>query len=388
MSVSVLSGAGRDSVCPFSNSFGIPAMNILITGGTGRVGANLARRLLAAGHNVRAFVYPGDAGRAGKLAGFERVETIEGDLRSFADCQQAVDGMDAVYHLAAAFGGPFDNRDYLAINGGGTLNLLEAVRDQCPNLHRFVYACTEAIYWHLTDRSPHLEGRESRYFANAIRETDVSPYLQMPYFLTKYVGEQLVMSYHHQYGVPSVSFRFTTIIEPSEFLNADGLPPLFLLSSAHQDWSDQHSPDPAEQAMLDHIRSLWTGEEKLLLSLNPNGVPFRQHYTDVRDIALGLSLALDAEAAVGQEMNLGGAAILDWAELVPWLAERHDMEYVTAKIPSPNYFELDLGKTRSILGYEPEHDFHSILATAEAMARGEQTDVIPTGVRWQARSEA
>ena len=114
----------------------------------------------------------------------------------------------------------------------------------------------------------------------------------------------------------------------------------------------------------------------------------RRDFTDVRDIALGLSLALDAEAAVGQEMNLGGAAILDWAELVPWLAERHDMEYVTAKIPSPNYFELDLGKTRSILGYEPEHDFHSILATAEAMARGEQTDVIPTGVRWQARSEA
>ena len=119
-------------------------MKILITGGTGRVGANLARRLLAAGHDVRTFVYPGDAGRAGKLAGFERVETIEGDLRSFSDCQQAVDGMDAVYHLAAAFDGPFDNRDYLAINGGGTLNLLEAVRDQCSNLHRFVYACTEA----------------------------------------------------------------------------------------------------------------------------------------------------------------------------------------------------------------------------------------------------
>ena len=139
---------------------------------------------------------------------------------------------------------------------------------------------------------------------------------------------------------------------------------------------------------VDRIRDLWTGEEKLLLSLNPNGVPFRQHYTDVRDIALGLALALDAEAAVGQEMNLGGAAILDWADIVPWLAERHGMEYVTAKIPSPNYFELDLGKTRSILGYEPQHDFRSILATAEAMARGERTDVIPTGVRWQARSEA
>ena len=362
-------------------------MKVLITGGTGRVGANLAIRLLTSGHDIRAFVYPADTSRAGKLAGFERVETLEGDLRNFADCQKAVDGVDAIYHLAAAFGGPFDNRDYLAINGGGTLNLLEAVRAQRPKLHRFVYACTEAIYWQLTDRSPNLAGRESRYFANAIRESDVSPYLQMPYFLTKRIGEQLVMAYHHQHGIPSVSFRFTTIIEPSEFLNADGLPTLFLLSTAHKAWSNQNSPDSREQAMLDNIRKLWTGEEKLLLSLNPNGVPFRQHYTDVRDIALGLEMALSADAAVGQEMNLGGAAILDWAEIVPWLADRHNMEYVSAKIPSPNYFVLDLTKTRSILGFEPQHDFQSILATAEAMARGEETDVIPTGVPWQSRSD-
>lgn len=202
-------------------------MKVLITGGIGRVGANLANRLLTSGHDVTAFVYPANASRADKLAGFQRIETLEGDLRHFADCQKAVDGVDANYRLAAAFGGPFDNRDYLAINSGGTLNLLEAVRAQRPKLHRLVYACTEAIYCQLTDRIQYLEGRESRYFANAIRESDVSPYLQMPYFLTKRIVERLVMAYHLQYGVPSVSFRFTMNIEPSEFLNADGLPPCF-----------------------------------------------------------------------------------------------------------------------------------------------------------------
>ncbi|MEZ4710273.1 MAG: NAD(P)-dependent oxidoreductase [Caldilineaceae bacterium] len=183
-------------------------MKILITGGTGRIGANLAKTLLAKGHEIRAFVYPGDASRAHKLDAYGGVETVTGDLRNFDDIKRAVQGMDAIYHLAAAFGGPFDNRQYLEINGMGTINLLEAVRELCPNLQRFIYACTEAIYWQLDERIPHLQGKESRDFPQPITEEMVGRYLQMPYFLTKRVGEELVMAYHYQYGVPSVSVSF------------------------------------------------------------------------------------------------------------------------------------------------------------------------------------
>ncbi len=357
-------------------------MKILVTGGTGRVGANLAKLLLAAGHDIRAFVYPGDASRAHKLDGWDHVETMEGDLRNLDDVRRAVTGVEAVYHLAAAFGGPFDNRQYLAINGMGTLNLLESVVELCPNLAHFVYACTEAIYWRLEERSAHLAGREERYFAEPITEDMVARYHQMPYFLTKWIGEQLAMTYYHQYQVPSTSFRFTTIIEPSEFLNDQGVPDLFLLSQAYRAYGRQNSPDPEEQAMLDEIRALWTGEDKLLLSLNPNGVPFRQHYSDVRDIAQGLALALTTDKSIGEEFNLGGAALFDWAAIVPFLAARYDMEYVTARIPSSNYFELDTTKVQALLGYRPQYDFLQILETAEAMHQGVQTDVIPTGVRW------
>ncbi len=115
-------------------------MKILVTGATGRIGANLVKALLEKGHDIRSLVFPGDAGRAHKLDGFERVETIEGDLRNFDDMQAAVTGVDAIYHIAAAFAGPFDHREYLEINGMGTVNLLECVRDNAPDLHRFVYA--------------------------------------------------------------------------------------------------------------------------------------------------------------------------------------------------------------------------------------------------------
>ena len=65
-------------------------MKILITGGTGRIGANLAQALLAKGHAIRSFVYPGDASRARKLNGFGDVETVVGDLRNFDDVKRAI----------------------------------------------------------------------------------------------------------------------------------------------------------------------------------------------------------------------------------------------------------------------------------------------------------
>ena len=349
-------------------------MKILVTGGTGRIGANLVTRLLDRGHEIRCFVYPGDASRAGKLDAFAGVETVEGDLRNLEDVRRAVKGVDAIYHLAAAFGGPFDNRQYLDINAMGTLNLLESVRAECPNLHRFVYASSEAVYWRLEDYG--------RYFEEPIREEMVARYHQMPYFLTKWIGEELAMAYYHQYGVPATSFRFATVLEPSEFFNEAGLPMRLALSTELERYESMTGDNADTQAMLDDLRAQWTGEDRLLLSRNPNGEPHWQPFCDVRDIALGLILGIERGEAVGEEFNLGGAADLDWGEAVPWLAERYGTGYADARLPSPNYFTLDLTKIRTRLGYEPQHDFKSVVETAEAIRRGEETDVVPTGVRY------
>ncbi|MCY4538160.1 MAG: NAD(P)-dependent oxidoreductase [Chloroflexi bacterium] len=356
-------------------------MKILVTGGTGRIGANLVLRLLDAGHRVRSFVYPGDASRAKKLDAYEGVETVFGDLRNPEDVSSAVAGVDAIYHLAAAFQGPFDNRQYLDINAMGTLNILESIRELCPDLHRFVYASTEGVYW---------DARVSgRYFEQPISEDMAGKYPNMAYLMTKWLGEELALVYHYQYGIPTCAMRFSTVIEPSEFLNDAGLPRHFLYSSAYATYSNNESyelrdirdqNDPDVLGMIETLRAGWDGEEKLLLSLNPNGVPYRQHFGDVRDIADGLALAIESDEAVGEAFNLAGAAIFDWGEIVPNLAERCNLPYVEARLPYMNHFELDLTKIRTKLGFQPRHDFNSILATAEAIRRGEATDVIPTGV--------
>ena len=358
-------------------------MKILVTGGTGRIGANLVSVLLAAGHSIRSFVYPGDASRANKLDAYDGVETVFGDLRNLQDVSNAVAGVDAIYHLAAAFQGPFDNRQYLDINAMGTLNLLESVRENCPSLHRFIYASTEGVYW-----DARVNGR---YFEEPIREDMIGEYPNMPYLMTKWLGEELAMVYHHQYGLPVCAMRFSTVIEPSEFLDESGLPKHFLYSAAYATYSDSKSyqmsnmppddkGDSDVQAMIDTLVAGWDGEEKLLLSLNPNGVPYRQHFADVRDIAAGLALAIEGDEAVGEAFNLAGAALFDWGELAPMLAERYNVPYAEARLPFMNYFELDLTKIKTKLGFEPRHDFASILETAEAIRRGDATDVIPTGV--------
>lgn len=356
-------------------------MKILVTGGTGRIGANLVSRLLDAGHSIRSFVYSGDASRAAKLDAYDNVETVFGDLRNADDVGGAVAGVDAIYHLAAAFQGPFNNREYLDINAMGTLNVLESIRELCPDLHRFVYASTEGVYW---------DARASgRYFEEPISEDMAGKYPNMAYLMTKWLGEELAMVYHYQYGVPTCAMRFSTVIEPSEFLNEAGLPRHFLYSSAYATYSSNESyemrdiGDKSDPDVLEMIQTLvagWDGEEKLLLSLNPNGVPYRQHFGDVRDIADGLALAIEKDEAVGEIFNLAGAAIFDWGEIVPMLAERYDLPYAEARVPYINYFELDLSKIKAKLGFQPRHDFDSILATAEAIRRGEATDVIPTGV--------
>ena len=358
-------------------------MKILVTGATGRIGANLVVQLLAAGHSIRSFVYPGDASRASKLDSYQQVETVYGDLRNYDDVRDAIKGVDAIYHLAAAFGGPFNNRDYLHINAMGTLNILESIREHCPNLHRFVYASTEGVYWCLTDNG--------RYFKEPIREDARIRHPHMPYLLTKWLGEELVSAYHFQYGVPTTALRFSTVIEPSEFLNEDGLPGLFLYSTACERWSNVSGGeignildrgDPDDRAMVDALLTGWTGEEKLLLSRNPDGTAYRQHFSDVRDIAQGLALSIERDEAVGQVFNLAGAALFDWEVDVPRLAERYGLPVAEARLPYANHFELDLSKIKSRLGFQPKHDLDSILNTAEAIRRGAATDVIPTGIRY------
>ncbi|MQG29234.1 MAG: NAD(P)-dependent oxidoreductase, partial [SAR202 cluster bacterium] len=95
-------------------------MKVLITGITGRVGANLARQFLQNGHDVRGFVWPGD--RQTEKMRSVGAEIVEGDLASSADVSAAAEDQEVILHLGAAFqaGGPFTPEQYMDTNVKGT----------------------------------------------------------------------------------------------------------------------------------------------------------------------------------------------------------------------------------------------------------------------------
>ena len=120
-------------------------MQILITGITGRIGANLASVLARKGHAVRGLVWPRDP-RVEKLQDLD-LDLQEGSLTDPEDVDRVVAGCDAVYHLGAAFqgGGPFTEADYFEINVRGTFNILEAARTQ-KGLEHLFFASSDAVY--------------------------------------------------------------------------------------------------------------------------------------------------------------------------------------------------------------------------------------------------
>src|SRR5581483_8718959 len=106
-------------------------MRVLITGGAGFIGSHLADRLLAEGHEVRALdsldrqVHP-----SGERPDYldAAVELHQGDVRDHDAVRQALDGIDAVYHLAAAVGvgqSMYEIERYTSVNSIGAAVVLE-----------------------------------------------------------------------------------------------------------------------------------------------------------------------------------------------------------------------------------------------------------------------
>ena len=118
---------------------------VLVTGGSGFVGANLVAELLERGHEVRSF------DRApSPLPAHPRLQVVQGDIRDKDTVAAAVDGIDTVFHTAAIIdlmGGSSVTDEYrqrsFAVNVGGTENLVTAGQD--AGVKRFVYTASNSV---------------------------------------------------------------------------------------------------------------------------------------------------------------------------------------------------------------------------------------------------
>ena len=194
---------------------------ILITGGAGFIGSNLADRLAGEGHDVLVYDTLARPGVERNLAWLRerhgsRVTHVAGDVRDEDELVRAAAEAKAAFHFAAQVAvttSLADPREDFDINVRGTINLLDAVRVR-PEPVPVIFASTNKVYGDLGDiEFDTLHDRyEPKAFA-ARRGIDESRPLDFhtPYGCSKGAADQYVLDYARSFGVPTLVFRMSCI---------------------------------------------------------------------------------------------------------------------------------------------------------------------------------
>lgn len=262
-------------------------MHVLVTGAAGFIGSHTAERLRARGDTVVGFdnfdpFYP-RAIKEQNLAGLRGDAGFglrEGDLRAPAEVAAAIEGVDAVVHLAALAGvrpSLAEPARFWEVNVGGTLNLLEACRAR--GITRVVFASSSSVY-----------GLDSQV---PFRESDPCARPLSPYAASKRACELLAWNSHHLHAMSITALRLFTVYGPRQ------------------------RPDLAIHKFTSLI------DRGQPVALFGDGSTSRD-YTWVDDIVAGVLSAVDQQAAdqrpTYRTYNLGGSQATTLRELVDRIA--------------------------------------------------------------------
>lgn len=205
---------------------------VLITGGSGFVGANLAHRLLGEGRSV---ILYDNLSREGVEANArwlsrehgERVKLVVGDVRDETKLGELVAGSGAVFHFAAQVAvttSLLDPVHDFEVNVRGTLNVLEALR-RLKSPPPLLYTSTNKVYGSLPD--VRLVEQDRRYTPEdpRLRSSGVSEERPLdfhsPYGCSKGAADQYVVDYARSFGIPAAVFRMSCIYGPRQFGTED-----------------------------------------------------------------------------------------------------------------------------------------------------------------------
>jgi nucleoside-diphosphate-sugar epimerase len=291
-------------------------MKVLVTGGAGYVGAELVDELLAAGHEVRALdvLLHGQDDVAARLEGLG-VELQRGDVRDPEARKAALDGVDAVVHLAAIVGDPACAKDPALsneVNVEGTASLVADARE--AGVERFLFASTCSNYGRMSDPTvPIDETGELR---------PVSLYAEQ-----KVAMEKSLLGSEHN-GMSATCLRFATVYGVGHRMRFD-------------------------LTVNEFTRDLWADKK-----LDVFGETFWRPYVHVRDAARAVALVLASplEKVKGRVFNAGHSdenyRKLDLVEIITGQLGRGDVEYVS-RSEDPRDYKVSFERIKDELGFEP-----------------------------------
>lgn len=239
-------------------------MKVLVTGSDGFIGSHLTEELVKKGYQVRAFVYYNSFNNWGWLDTLPKdimknVEVFQGDIRDPNGVEEAVKGVDAVFHLAALIAIPFSYHSpdtYVDTNIKGTLNILQAAKRH--DIRRVLVTSTSEVY----GTAQYVPIDEKHPFQG-----------QSPYSATKIGADRLAESFYRSFGLP------VTIVRPF----------------------NTYGPRQSARAVIPTIiTQLLAGKMEIKLgSLTPT-----RDFNYVKDTVNGFISIYESDKTVGEEINI------------------------------------------------------------------------------------
>lgn len=253
-------------------------MKALVTGGSGFIGSNVVRTLLERGHEVTVLDNFCTGHRQNLIPYEGQIKIIEGDIRDSETVNNALEGMDSVFHLAASVGNKKSIDDPIydsSHNVIGTLNVLEGMR--ANYVKSIVYSSSAGIFG-----EPQYQPVDEKHPC----EPD------SPYGATKMCGEKLALSYMKLYGIRATALRYFNVYGVNQRYDAYGnVIPIF--TSLGRDGKD--------------------------LTIFGNGKQTRD-FINVKDVALANVLCAEKEEVSGV-INLGTGTEIEINLLADWINE-------------------------------------------------------------------
>jgi dTDP-L-rhamnose 4-epimerase len=340
--------------------------SVLITGGAGFIGSHLADELLEHGYHVRVLDNVSEQvhGRRHSRPEYlnQEVEFVKGDVRDPEVVEDALKGIESVYHFAAMVGvgqSMYQIVDYTDVNNLGTATLLEALINR--PVQKLVVASSMSIYgeglyrnrkgelvagcersleqlrahaWELRDD----EGEELKPVATP--ETK-QPSLASVYALSKYDQERLCMIIGRTYNIPTTALRFFNVYGTRQALSNPYTGVLAIFASR---LLNNNSPMIFEDGLQ------------------------RRDFVSVYDVAQAGRLALETPEANGQVFNVGSGHHFTVREVAERMSRVMGKDFVEPQITGKyragdiRHCFADISHARRVLGYEPRISFEEGLA--------------------------
>ena len=304
----------------------MPGAKVLVTGADGFIGSHLTEELVRQGFNVRAFVFYNSFNSWGWLDQSAddvkgHFEVFPGDIRDPHGIRKAMEGCDAVLHLAALIAIPFSYHSpdtYVETNIRGTLNVLQAAREL--GTKRIIHTSTSEVYgtarYVPMDEEHPLQG-------------------QSPYSATKIAADQLAHSFYSSFDLPVVTIRPFNTFGPRQ--SARAIIPTIITQIANG------------------VQTIKLG------SLTPT-----RDFSFVKDTVMGFIAALRADKGLGEVINLGSNFEVSIGDIVEMIAGQMNATVgieTEEKRLRPKNSEVerlwaDNAKARALLNWQPKYSSH------------------------------